>query len=114
MAGLLLLDCGRLAYARHEGWGYVSGNLYASAAPEKVEITEECSVTREISTNPRWEPGSSEGRVEIVVPYDGEAYFTRQAADDVKKGIQAGNGEGAAVIGHLLLAEYGRTATSAA
>jgi hypothetical protein len=109
MVGLLLLDCGRLAYARHEGWGYVSGNLYARAAPEKVEIAEEYSVTQEISTNPVWEPGPAEGRVEIVVPYDGEKYFTREAADDVKKGIQTRTGEGTAVVGQLLLSDYART-----
>jgi hypothetical protein len=109
MVGLLLLDCGRLAYARHEGWGYVSGDLYARAAPEKVEITEEYSVTQEISTNPRWEPGPTGGRVEIVVPYDGEKYFTREAADDVKKGIQTRTGEGTAVVGQLLLSDYART-----
>jgi hypothetical protein len=87
----------------------VSETLYARAAPEKVEITEEYSVTQEISTNPLWEPGPSEGRVEIVVPYDGRAYFTREAADDVKKGIQTGHREGVAVIGQLLLSDYART-----
>jgi hypothetical protein len=87
----------------------VSGNLYARAAPEKAEITEEYSVTQEISANPRWEPGPASGRVELVVPYDGRSYFTRQAAEDVRKGILTGNGQGTAVIGHLLLAEYGRT-----
>ena len=109
MVRLLLLDCGILAYARHEGWGYVSGNLYARAAPEKVEITEEYSVTQEISTNPVWEPGPAEGRVEIVVPYDGEKYFTREAADDVKKGIQTRTGEGTAMVGQLLLSDYSKT-----
>ena len=78
------------------------------AASEKVEITEEYSVTQEISTNPSWDQGESKG-LEIVVPYDGRDYFTRQAADDVKKGIQAGNGEGTAVVGQLLLSDYART-----
>ena len=109
IVGLLRLDCGIPTYARHEGWGYVSGNLYARAAPEKVEITEEYWVTQEISTNPSWDQGESKGRLEIVVPYDGRDYFTRQAADDVKKGIQAGNGEGTAVVGQLLLSDYART-----
>ncbi len=87
----------------------MSGNLYARAAPEKVEITEEYSVTQEISTNPVWEPGPAEGRVEIVVPYDGEKYFTREAADDVKKGIQTRTEEGTAQVGQLLLSDYART-----
>lgn len=87
----------------------MSGKVYARAAPEKVEITEEYSVTQEISSNPVWETGPSAGHVEIMVPYDGQAYFTREAADDVKKSQQAGAGDGTAVIGHLLFSDYAKT-----
>ena len=72
--------------------------MYARAAPEKVEITEEYSVTQEISSNPVWETGPSAGHVEIMVPYDGQAYFTREAADDVKKSQQAGAGDRKSVV----------------
>jgi hypothetical protein len=87
----------------------VSKRLYARATPEKVEITEKYSVTQEISSNPVWETGPATGRIEIVVPYDGDAYFTRQAMDDLKRGSRAGNGQGSAVIGHLLFADHMRS-----
>ena len=87
----------------------MSEKIYARVAPEKVEINEEYSVTQEISSNPMWETGPTTGRIEIVVPYDGHTYFTRQAVEDAKKGIRAGNAEGSAVIGHLLFADHERT-----
>jgi hypothetical protein len=85
------------------------GKLYARAAPEKVEITEDYSVRQEISSNPGRETGPCAGRIEMAIPYDGETYFTRQAADDVKWGSRAGGGQGTAVIGHLLLSDHART-----
>jgi hypothetical protein len=87
----------------------VSVKTYARAAPEKVAITEEYSVTQEISSNPGWGAGPSTGRIEIVVPYDGEEYFTRQAVDDVEKGNRGRNEPGPARIGYLLCADYART-----
>jgi hypothetical protein len=85
--------------------------LYARAVPEKVEITENYSIKQDISSNPRLVPGAQAGRIEVSVPYDGEAYFTRQAVDDVKWGNRSGRGQGqgAARIGYLLLGNHAKT-----
>jgi hypothetical protein len=106
----LLLDYAILGGAA-EGLGQMRGDgkVYARAAPEKVEITEEYSVTQEISSNPNRDTGPSAGHIEIAVPYDGQLYFSRQAADDVELGNRVGNGQGTAVIGHLLLADHTKT-----
>ena len=85
--------------------------MYARAAPERTEITETYSVRQEISSNPTREFGEPAGRIEVVVPFDGRVYFTRQAAADVGYGLggQSAGGVGRAVIGHLLLADHTRT-----
>ena len=85
--------------------------MYARAAPERTEITETYSVRQEISSNPTREFGEPAGRIEVVVPFDGRDYFTRQAAADVGYGLggQSAGGVGRAVIGHLLLADHTRT-----
>jgi len=86
--------------------------LYARAKPENVEITESYSVAQEISKNPSMRlDGEGTGRIETKVPYDGRTYFTRQAADDVERGIarRPGIGERQAVIGHLLLKDHEKT-----
>jgi hypothetical protein len=85
--------------------------LYARARPEKVEIAETYSVTQEISKNPRSEPGPPAGRIEMVIPYDGGEYFTRQAAGDVERAVATrGRAEArTAIIGHLLIADHRRT-----
>jgi hypothetical protein len=91
--------------------GRGDGKLYARAAPGKVEITENYSVTQEISGNPVLNTGPCAGRIEITIPLDGHEFFTRQAADDLRLGTSGrpGNGQGPAVIGHLLLADHTRT-----
>jgi hypothetical protein len=89
--------------------GRGDGKLYARAAPEKVEITENYSVEQTISDNPTIAAGLRAGHIEITVPYDGERYFSRQAADDVRWGGRTGNGQETAVIGHLLLADHAKT-----
>ena len=91
--------------------GNSDDRLYARATPEKVKITETYTVTQEISKNPRSEPGTPTGRIEMVIPYDGGDYFTRQAVGDVEREIAA-RGQGAprtAVMGHLLIADHRRT-----
>src|ERR1700722_18376806 len=71
--------------------GTTDDRLYARATPEKVEITETYSVTQEISNSPNRDRGEPTGRIEMVIPYDGADYFTRQAAGDVER---AGAGRG--------------------
>jgi hypothetical protein len=91
--------------------GNADDRLFARATPEKVEITETYSVTQEISRNPRRELGTPTGQIEMVIPYDGGDYFTRQAVGDVERAI-AVRGEGeprTAIMGHLLIAEHRQT-----
>jgi hypothetical protein len=86
--------------------------LYARAKPEKVEITERYSVAQEISKSPSMRlDGDGTGRIEAMIPYDGRTYFTRQAVDDVERGVarRPGIGERQAVIGHLLLKDHEKT-----
>ena len=85
--------------------------LYARAAPEKVEIAETYSVTQRISKSPWSEPGTPTGRIEMVIPYDGGDYFTRQAVGDVERAVAAPGQAGprTAIMGHLLIADHRRT-----
>ena len=74
-------------------------------------MAETYSVTQEISRNPRREPGTPTGRIEMVIPYDGGDYFTRQAVRDVERAVAArGRAEPrTAIVGHLLIADHRRT-----
>ncbi len=91
-----------------------AGTVYARARPSRAEITESYFVHQEISVSPwtKWRESlpPSSGRVELVIPYDGHDYFTRQAGADVAWGAAHQQSEaGTAVIGHLLLKDYGAT-----
>jgi hypothetical protein len=91
--------------------GNADDKLYARATPEKVEITETYSVVQEISKNPKSERREPTGRIEMVIPYDGGDYFTRQAVGDVERAVGA-RGQTAprtAIMGHLLIADHRRT-----
>jgi hypothetical protein len=83
--------------------------IFARAQPEKAEVTETYEVDQVISVNPRRTPGKQPiGRIEITIPYDGQRYFTRQAARDVQR-ARGGSRPAAdpdAIVGHLLLAEH--------
>ena len=91
--------------------GNADDSVYARATPEKVEIAETYSVIQEISNNPRSDPGAPTGRIEMVIPYDGGDYFTRQAVGDVERAVAArGQAEPrTAIVGHLLIADHRRT-----
>jgi hypothetical protein len=91
--------------------GNADDRFYARATPEKVEITETYSAIQEISSNPDRELGMPAGRIEMVVPYDGGDYFTRQAVEDVERAVAArGRAEPrTAIIGHLLIADHRQT-----
>jgi hypothetical protein len=83
--------------------------IFARAVPEKAKVTETYEVDQVISVNPRRTQGKQHaGRIEITVPYDGQRYFTRQAARDVER-ARGGSRPAAdpeAIIGHLVLAEH--------
>lgn len=95
----------------------VPPTIFARAKPAKATITENYRYVQQISVNPTIGTDPTEratGTIEMVVPYDGERFFTRDAADDIEvqtQGIDNDDQEVgrdlSAVIGHLVLANAG-------
>src|SRR5262245_44804044 len=86
--------------------------IYARAHPEKVKFTERYYYDQEISYNSSIKVSQEpDGQIEIVVPYDGCQYFTRQACHDVEHQLDGHPPQDRvdALIGHLVLADYSRT-----
>ena len=58
--------------------------LYALIAPKSIKVTEKYAYKAEISRNPEialdLQEGKQEptGQIEVIIPYDGERYFTEQ------------------------------------
>lgn len=91
--------------------GNTDDRIFARAMPRKVEIAETYSITQEISQGPRQDPGPRSGQIEMLIPYDGGDYFTRQAVSDVEGALDA-RGDGTprtAIMGHLLIADHLQT-----
>jgi hypothetical protein len=91
--------------------GNTDERLFARATPEKIEIAETYSVSEEVAKNPRSELGTPTGRIEMVIPYDGCDFFTRQAVGDVEREVAA-RGQvtrRTAIMGHLLIADHRQT-----
>lgn len=83
--------------------------IFARAQPESVRLTEVYRYSQELSRNPSIKTGQApRGQIKIVVPYDGHQYFTVQACKDVEH-QRATHPDQNALIGHLLLTNYGRT-----
>jgi hypothetical protein len=82
--------------------------VYVRARLERALIRERYFYFQEISQNAdRHVRKAPEGRIELVLPYDGERYFTRQARKDVDHGRQFGAaGATEALIGHLALTGF--------
>src|SRR5579862_1712920 len=82
--------------------------VYVRARLERALIRERYFYFQEISQNAdRHVRKAPEGRIELVLPYDGERYFTRQARKDVDHGRQIGAaGATEALIGHLALTGF--------
>lgn len=89
------------------------GEVYARAVPETVRIVETYSYTQDISRNRELNSDPTQppkGRVTVVVPYDGDHFFTRRAKDDVAGQIPPYNPEPvSALVGHVVLVNCGRT-----
>lgn len=88
------------------------GVVYARAKPETVSIVETYSYLQEISRNRDLQADRSRpptGRVRIVLPYDGDHYFTRQASADVSAQLPPDHTDPTeALVGHVVLTNYGR------
>ncbi len=85
--------------------------IYARARLESARIEERYYNRQQISLNPSSEVRrDSTGRIKIVLPYDGEKYFTRQAHLDVVRAWHLGADPNAgALVGFLALTGYDST-----
>lgn len=83
----------------------------ARARPESVTLTETYFYERKIARHyPPQAKGTPTGQIRVVVPYDGERFFSRQAFRDVRQQLGGSAPPAAeALIGHLSLLETGRT-----
>ena len=81
---------------------------YIRARLERARVRERYFYFQEISQNAdRRMEKAPEGRIELILPYDGDQYFSRQARKDVDHARQRGKDpvtEG--LIGHLLLSGF--------
>jgi hypothetical protein len=90
----------------------VEKTVYARARPTSVKLSEYYFYEKKLSRNPFIGPGQSpEGKIEIIVPYDGDQYFTRQAYNDVKRQLndKTSHDNQKAQCGHLAFTDYERT-----
>jgi hypothetical protein len=111
----ILDSVGSVKQVLTQNWRRTSddGPIYARAQLNRAEITEAYYVKQDISSN-RWAEQDSEspatGQIVLAMPYDGFTYFTRQARDDVVRSSAAlPDSDERAVIGHLVLQDYGET-----
>lgn len=87
-------------------------HIYAQAKPASVKLSEYYFYEKKLSRNPYIRLGQTPvGKIEIVVPYDGDQCFSRQAVNDIKKQLSPNvrNNDLEARIGHLSFINYERT-----
>jgi hypothetical protein len=83
--------------------------IRARATLESARIEETYRYFREISANATTEQqGEPTGQIELVLPYDGDTFFTQQAHQDVLRARRAGATGHHALVGFLSLNEYER------
>lgn len=96
-----------VTYRRHP-----RGEVFARATPEVVRIVETYSYQQEISRNRELNSDPAQppkGRMTIVVPFDGDHYFSRRAKDDVAIQIPPNNPDPtSALVGHVVLDNCGK------
>jgi hypothetical protein len=91
--------------------------IYARARPQRVRIEERYFYQQDLSQSSGKIVGSARvlagppaGQIEVMVPYDGDQCFTRQAYGDVSRACGGSPADAAdALIGHLALTDYERT-----
>jgi hypothetical protein len=84
--------------------------IRARAWLESARIEERYGYRQELSLNADvHEVGEPTGLIKLVLPYDGDEYFTRQAHRDVEKARRGGAGPDRAIVGFLALIDYERT-----
>jgi hypothetical protein len=86
--------------------------IFARAYVEEAVVEERYSYQQRVSRNPSMSVRSGHtGRIEVRMPYDGERYFTRNAAEDVDRRLDEGNDtdDREARIGHLVFTDHQHT-----
>jgi hypothetical protein len=75
---------------------------------ERARIKEQYFYFQEISQNAvRYMDEAPQGRIELVLPYDGDRYFSRQARSDMEHARRPGaDAATEALIGHLVLTDF--------
>jgi hypothetical protein len=77
---------------------------HARVRIKSARISERYFYQQEISENAtRYREKAPKGRIKLVLPYDGDRYFTRQARRDVDHARRPG---AEALIGHLVLTDF--------
>lgn len=78
--------------------------LLARARVKRAQIRELYFYRQEISENAaRYQEKAPKGRIKLVLPYDGDQYFSRQARRDIGHARRSG---AEAMIGHLVLTGF--------
>ena len=86
--------------------------ITARARPKQLTITERyhSKVDVDLSVNARNDGGAyASGKIEVVTPFDGHEYFTRDAIKDVKRQLRLNHRATRARIGHLLFSNHHHT-----
>jgi hypothetical protein len=82
----------------------------ARAVLESARIEERYFYHQQISLNDSFELRQPpEGEIKLVLPYDGDKYFTRQAYQDVVRARRHGADRGDVLVGFLALSGYEKT-----
>lgn len=87
---------------------YGAGSVFVRARLKRARIREWYSYFQEISENAvRKMEKEPEGRINLVLPYDGDRYFSRQARSDIRHARDLGAVPGTeALVGHLVLTGF--------
>jgi hypothetical protein len=86
--------------------------IFARARPSVVRLTEKYTYHTDVSSNPHIaRRGMPTGLVEVIIPYDGQEYFSTQAVEDIEWQMpEAWERERVtARIGHIGLTNYSNT-----
>jgi hypothetical protein len=98
----------------YEGANMSEKPFFARAKPASVKISESYFFEKTLSRNPYTGSDPAQppmGKIEVIMPYDGDQYFTRQAYRDVKKQLntKAPKDSQEARFGHLAFTDHERT-----
>jgi hypothetical protein len=86
--------------------------IFARVQPSVIRLTEQYTYQADVSANPHTERhGTPTGLIEVIVPYDGQKYFSIQAVKDIERQMPDAwsQGRAEARIGHIGLTDHSHT-----